>query len=75
MTILPVYATINSSASTFFLQRLEPTFAQAAKPDDLILMLMFPNGDLDQTGSLYVGTEIVGADFDYMLVDQCIRKG
>lgn len=43
---------------TFFLRRLEQTFAEAAKSQDPVLVLMFAHGDLESSGGLYIGTEL-----------------
>ena len=46
----------------FFLHRLEQTFAEAAKSQDPVLILMFAHGDFESPGGLYIGTESYSTD-------------
>ena len=41
----------------FFIHRLEQTFAEAAKNQDPVLILIFAHGDFESPGGLYIGTE------------------
>ena len=46
----------------FFLHRLEQTFAEAAKSQDPVLILVFAHGDFESPGGLFIGTESDSTD-------------
>lgn len=46
----------------FFLHRLEQTFAEAAKSQDPVLILIFAHGDFESPGGLFIGTESDSTD-------------
>lgn len=50
------------SLRDFFLRHPEQTFAEAAKTQDPVLILIFAHGDFESPGSFYIGTESDNTD-------------